>query len=118
MRHLANCYAALSREAVFYADNWRENSIMFDLQHCALELFDTYPKSWRVKPLLHLILELRIDGSRPAAFWSYIDDDSDGSVSRMIRRRGGRMSAHAAFEEHGRPIHIHQPMLRILNHMT
>ena len=58
MRHLAKCYAALSHEAVFYADIVRENSIKFDVQY-SLGLFDHDPKSWRAKPQWHMFFCLR-----------------------------------------------------------
>lgn len=113
MRHLANCYAALSHEAIFYADNLRENSCKFALQYCALELFDDDPKSWRVKPKLHMFLELCSEGSRPATFWTYRDEDFGGSLSRMVRRRGGLLSVRAFSKSLIDRFRIHQPMLRI-----
>ena len=50
---------------------------------------------WRVKPKLHMWLELcdLTDGADPALTWTYRDEDLGGAVAQMGRRRGGKFSA-------------------------
>jgi hypothetical protein len=95
MLHLSQCYKALSRQSIFASDVLREHSSKFALQFCALESVTADAKSWRIKPKLHLFLELCSEGSKPALFWNYRDEDWGGSVSRMSRRRGGLLSVKA-----------------------
>ena len=54
---------------------------------------DVDPTAWRVKPKLHMFLELCSEGSHPAKFWNYRDEDWGGSVARMARGRGGELHA-------------------------
>ena len=89
MNHLSQCYVSLSDSSIFFADALREHSTKFALLYCALETTATNDWSWRVKPKLHMFLELCSEGSRPATFWTYRDEDFGGSVSRLSRRRGG-----------------------------
>ena len=113
MRRLSECYEALSHTSVFAFDILHQNAIGFAQQYCALEAFFDNSKIWRVKPKLHLFLELCSEGSRPATFWTYRDEDFGGSVSRMARRRGGLLSVRAFSSNLLTRFRIHQPMLRI-----
>ena len=113
MYHLHQCYQALTRESIFAADVLREHSTKFALQYVALERFATAEtKRWRIKPKLHLFLHLCSDGSRPALFWTYRDEDYGGAVSSRSRRRGGLLSAQA-FSHNLLSRFRMQPMLRM-----
>ena len=114
MFHLEQCYRALSRDSIFAADVLREHSTKFTLQFVALERYADDPKRWRVKPKLHLFLHLCSDGSRPALFWTYRDEDYGGSVSSRSRRRGGLLSAQA-FSSNLLNRFRMQPMIRTMH---
>ena len=42
-----------------------------------------------MKPKLHLLLELGLEGSNPSSSWTYRDEDFGGSMAHLSRRRGG-----------------------------
>jgi hypothetical protein len=92
--HLDQCYMALSNDSVFARDVLKEHSIKFAAQVVALEAVhaDEATPQWKVKPKLHLFLELCSDGSEPAKIWNYRDEDWGGGIARMSRRRGARTS--------------------------
>ena len=93
--HLWRCYEALSSKSIFAQDILLENSVKFALQYVALSTCATAenPLDWKVKPKLHMFLEVCSDGSLPSMFWCYRDEDYGGSVARLARRRGGLLSA-------------------------
>ena len=92
---LQGCYAALSTEALgLRAAQLSTCSRRFAAQYVALEAAKRAAgddSSWRIKPKLHLFLELCSDGSQPSAFWAYRDEDFGGSCAHMARRRGGML---------------------------
>ena len=92
--HLGQCYQALRHSSFFASDILREHSTKFALQYVSLEAAHAGTRQWRIKPKLHLFLELCSEGSKPALFWTYRDEDFGGTVSRMARRAGGLCSAH------------------------
>ena len=92
--HLDQCYQALSASSIFSPDILVEHSTKFALQYVALETAHAGTRNWRIKPKLHMFLELCSEGSRPSLFWTYRDEDFGGTVSRLARRRGGLCSAH------------------------
>jgi hypothetical protein len=87
--HLYQCYQALSHNSFFFEEILRQSSRLFALQYVALERHSEGTKNWRVKPKLHLFLELAASGSQPSLFWTYRDEDFGGTCVRMARRRGG-----------------------------
>ena len=91
--HLWRCYEALSSKSIFSKDILLESSVKFALQYVALSTIDENTSDWRVKPKLHMFLEVCSDGSLPSMFWCYRDEDYGGSVARLARRRGGLLSA-------------------------
>ena len=115
MNHLSQCYVSLSDSSIFFADALREHSTKFALLYCALETTATNDWSWRVKPKLHMFLELCSEGSRPATFWTYRDEDFGGSVSRLSRRRGGPLRAKAFSSNLLQRFKCAQPVLRMLD---
>ena len=96
MEHLDFCYRSLSRDTIFAKDLFEDSAVKFASQYCALEAYNKYEQLWRVKPKLHLFLELALERGRPTTCWTYRDEDFGGSVAHMARRRGGLLSS-AAF---------------------
>ena len=98
-RCLAQVYSVLSEDA-FDEVVAREASTRFallflalhDAQHAADD------RAWRLKPKLHLFLHMCSDGSRPARFWTYRDEEFGGGVARRARRRGGILGAKSVFK--------------------
>jgi hypothetical protein len=113
MTHLNRCYEALSGDSIFASDVLREHSVRFALQYVALEQ-TAEGNAWRIKPKLHLFLEICAEGSKPALFWNYRDEDFGGSVSHLRRRRGGLLSAQAFSRNLLERFKIKQPMIRML----
>jgi len=95
MRHLSECYKALGDSSPSFSAKLKENSTKFALLYCALEATNPTGVRCRVKPKLHMLLELCSEGSMPARFWNYRDEDFGGSVSKLSRRRGGVLSLKA-----------------------
>ncbi len=116
IHHLHECYKALSTESIFSCDTLRRHSIRFALQYCALQRAheEVDPSAWRVKPKLHLFLEVCSEGSRPAMCWTYRDEDYGGSVARMSRRRGGALSVKAFSSNLLQRFRLQQPVLRMV----
>ena len=111
---LNQCYMALSSESIFASDVLQHHSTMFALQCVALELHvGKERKEWKVKPKLHLFLELCSEGSKPALFWTYRDEDFGGSVAARSRRRGGVLSVPAFSKNLLTRFQIHQPTIRM-----
>lgn len=113
MKHLNQCYRALSTSSIFDTYVLQENSVKFALLYTALEASADGTRSWRVKPKLHLFMHLCSDGSKPALYWNYRDEDWGGSVAKMSRRRGGLLSAKAFSENLLQRFRMHQPVLRM-----
>jgi hypothetical protein len=113
-RHLAACYDALSTDSVFPVEVMRFSSIQFALQYVSLEAASLDPKSWRVKPKLHVFLEVCSEGGRPAMFWNYRDEDWGGSLAKMSRRRGGVLSVKSFSSNVLDRFKIQQPVIRML----
>jgi hypothetical protein len=93
--HLNNVYASLHNDSFFFADLAREESVKFALLYVALHdyLHDIDDRAFRIKPKLHLFLHITSDGSRPALYWNYRDEDWGGSVARLAHRQGGAVTA-------------------------
>ena len=57
-------------------------------------------KAWRVKPKLHLVLELCCDTAlrhgSPTLYWCYKDEDAGGRSAKAAARRGGKQTAPSA----------------------
>ena len=95
MYQLQQCYQCLSADGVWSPFILHEHSTKFALQYVALETAHAGSRErlWRIKPKLHLFLELCREGSKPSMFWCYRDEDFGGSIARLARRRGGLCSA-------------------------
>lgn len=97
-RELRTCYDSLSAGAVERADMLSVHSRRFAAQCIALEAAmraEGNDVAWRIKPKLHLFLELCSDGSQPSLFWTYRDEDFGGACAHLARRRGGLLRAGA-----------------------
>ena len=78
---LLRCYQCLSDDSIFHADVLYDASKRFAASYVALNTVADDPKLWRVKPKLHLFLELCAEGSRPSRAWTYRDEDFGGSMA-------------------------------------
>ena len=114
MRHLSDCYKALGDSSPSFSAKLKENSTKFALLYCALEATDPTGVRWRVRRKLHMFLELCSEGSMPARFWNYRDEDFGGSVSKLSRRRGGVLSLKAFSSNLLERFKIAQPAIRML----
>ena len=110
--HLHQCYQSLSADSIFSSDILLEHSTKFALQYVALETAHAGTRFWRIKPKLHMFLELCMEGSRPSLFWTYRDEDFGGTVARFARRRGGLCSAHGMSKNFLERFRM-QPMVRV-----
>ena len=66
---------------------------------------------FRVKPKMHLFLELCISGSKPSLSWTYRDEDFGGTAAQLSRRRGGLLSAKATSHNFLLRFRLKQPLL-------
>jgi hypothetical protein len=113
MMHLDQCYKALSRSSMFAADVLQEHSVKFSLLYVALERAHEGTRDFRVKPKLHLFLELCRERGKPALCWNYRDEDWGGTVSKMSRRRGGLLSVQAFSANMLQRFKMQQPVIRM-----
>ena len=94
--HLWQCYQCLSQTGAMYKrDVFYQSSKAFALQYHALFLSVGDGVSWRVKPKMHLFLELCCEDTEPNLIWCYRDEDFGGSAAQRGRRRGGVRSVQA-----------------------
>ena len=114
MMHLDQCYKALSHSSMFAADVLQKHSVKFSLLYVALERAHEGTKDFRVKPKLHLFLELCREGGKPALCWNYRDEDWGGTVSKMSRRRGGLLSVQAFSANMLQRFRMQQPVIRMM----
>ena len=91
--HINECYAALSVAKETWQSQLLLNSVSFAHQYVALSDHQGDGKLWKIKPKLHLFLELCAEGTKPSLIWGYRDEDFGGSFARFGRRRGGILSA-------------------------
>ena len=110
--HLNRCYRALSSEEIFHGPVLVENSRKFAAQLVALEAASEKP-FWKVKPKLHLFLELCFAEGKPSLCWTYRDEDFGGSCAQMSRRRGGLVNPSATSASLLQRFMIRQPMIRL-----
>ena len=115
MMSLHECYRALSKDSIFASDVLKAKSTSFAQQYVALEHAHRTEsgKMYKIKPKLHMFLELCSDGSKPALFWNYRDEDWGGSVARMSRSRGGAKNPKSFSQNVLWRFRIQQPMIRM-----
>ena len=116
-QELGQCYMALSSSSEGRADALAIHGRLFAAQCVALEAAMNRRGdhvSWRLKPNMHMFLELCSDGSQPSLFWTYRDEDFGGSCAHLARRRGGLMRPGATSGALLRRFRILQPPPRIV----
>ena len=95
MQLLAKCYDALTN---FSAADFEHNATRMAILYCALEkeqLDLGVLKRWKVKPKLHLFLELayhlclKQQKGNPRQFWTYADEGHGGQMKDVSKSRGG-----------------------------
>ena len=94
--HLNECYKSLSDDRIFYHASLTEHSTAFALQAVALAQAHAGTRLWRIKPKLHLFLELCSEGTKPTRCWTYRDEDLGGSCVQLWKPRGGGRTAATA----------------------
>jgi hypothetical protein len=99
MMNLAICYSCLLD---FSADKLDEASRRMAILYVSLEkeqLQNGVLKRWRVKPKLHLFMELcsflclKMHRGNPKFFWTYADESHGGILRGLAKSRGGRASS-------------------------
>ena len=90
------CYSQLS-ESTFCRQTLQQSATRFALLYIALseEAEQSGRRMFKLKPKLHLFLELAYSDIPPSAFWTYRDEDFGGLISRLAERRGGENTARA-----------------------
>ncbi len=90
---LNECYTCLTN---FNKEHLAASSRRFAALYIALEA-RAQGRRWRVRPKLHLFLELcsfvAAEHGSPRNYWTYRDEDFGGQMSKMARRRGGKNTA-------------------------
>ena len=97
--YLWHCYQALSSDNLAPAADLAHHSVLFAEKYVALSDAAAHPHEWRIKPKLHLWLELCSEKGRPSQFWNYRDEDFGGSVAKFSRRRGGGVASSTIQQE-------------------
>ena len=102
MNHLATCYGFLQN---FDPVQLESSARKLALLYVALEkeqLDAGIQKRWKVKPKLHMFLELcghvcleRHRGN-PRNFWTYADESHGGTMKRIAMSRGGKNTSHSS----------------------
>jgi hypothetical protein len=102
VRHLAECYQSIE---TFDAAQLDLSARKMALLYCALEkeqLAAGTQKVWKVKPKLHLFLELcgflclERQRGNPRKFWTYGDETHGGLMRTIAKSRGGPNSSNAS----------------------
>ena len=90
MFELSSCYNCLSHEYTD-AEDLKDHSRRFASLYVALE---ERSKVFGIRPKLHLFHELceEIMDSKPAAHWTYRDEDFGGTIVALARSRGGQVN--------------------------
>lgn len=85
--HLLMVYQSLSHSATFRQEVMEDSSKAFALQYAGLRDTSEDPV-WRVKPKMHLFLEMCSQDCKPNLFWTYRDEDFGGSIGHQSKMRG------------------------------
>ena len=92
---LHNCYGCLSNFDTLLI---KSSATKFALLYSSLEQYAAREglHAWKIKPKMHMWLELCYSGVNPREQWVYRDEDFGGFAARMFRRKGGKWSSWAA----------------------
>ncbi len=111
-KHLLHCYNCLGGDAAELA-SLKEHITKYALQLVALEAVGA-PLAWRVKPKVHLWLELCQEGIDATSTWTYRDEDFGGFLAQLSKRRGGKLTVAAASSSFLRRFLMKQPVPRLV----
>ena len=92
--HLLMVYQSLSGSSTFGTEVMQECSKGFALQYAALRDRCEDP-NWRIKPKMHLFLEMCSQDCQPNLFWTYRDEDFGGSIGHQSKMKGAWKRAYA-----------------------
>ena len=112
---LKETYDALRSDNIFHAYVMQRHSRRFALQYVALAKAHDGTRDWKLKPKLHVWLELCNEQGRPSKCWTYRDEDYGGGVARMSRRRGGQATVTVVSRQVVDSFRVKQPIVRILS---
>ena len=88
-REMHACYECLREDLPYdWLPAFRSASSKF-AQHMQALAQTSNGVRWRLKPKMHMFLELAFEGSKPNRSWTYRDEDNGGYVSKLSRIRGG-----------------------------
>ena len=87
IRNLHECYKCLALDEPGWIDRFRSCSANFAEQYAGLES-QAEKLDWKVKPKMHVFLEMSLDVSKPSLSWTYRDEDYGGSIAKLCRMRG------------------------------
>ena len=108
-RHLLQAYECLHTED---SNQLKKSSTRFAV--LLVDLARLNSKAWRLKPKIHMWLELCAEeGVKPNMFWGYRDEDFGGGLARLARRRGGRLTSSGFSRDVIDRFRMH-PMQRVL----
>jgi hypothetical protein len=96
--HLFMVYESLSDRVIFRKEVMEASSKAFALQFEALRDCSEDPL-WRIKPKMHLFLEMCSCDCRPNLFWTYRDEDFGGSIGHQSKMKGAWRRTYA-FSKH------------------
>ena len=85
--HLLMVYQSLGSTPLFRQEVMDVSSKAFALHFAALRDSSEDPL-WRIKPKMHLFLEMCSQDCKPNLFWTYRDEDFGGSVGHQSKMRG------------------------------
>ena len=97
LSYLSKCYQELGD---FSAERFEASADRMAILYCALEkeqLDLGVQKKWKIKPKLHLFLELAFylnkERGNPRLFWTYADESHGGNLRQLAKSRGGKNSS-------------------------
>ena len=97
LHYLSMCYQELGN---FSAERFESSANRMAILYCALEkeqLDLGVQKRWKIKPKLHLFLELAFhickERGNPRKFWTYTDESHGGFLREIAKSRGGKNSS-------------------------
>ena len=100
LSYLSKCYQELGN---FSAERFEASANRMAILYCALEkeqLDLGVEKKWKIKPKLHLFLELAFhfckERGNPRLFWTYADESHGGDLRELAKSRGGKNASRAS----------------------
>ena len=111
---LDTTYRCLRSDDIFWKDVCFEAGVKF-CQLVAALAANNNGVFFRVKPKMHMFLEMLLQGSKVCMSWTYRDEDYGGTMARLARSRGSaRKSAYATSRNVLTSFKYSNPVARIL----